>query len=98
MKSIETLTNKNLMSEFNKKFKIKNALNFLMLLFQIQTQTASDAQYQISNNYFKKKNVKHTEKKMNFILLISMFNKISDQINKIISIKQILKFNRMNLT
>src|SRR5947207_2067241 len=36
MKSVKILTNKNLTSEFSKKFRMKNALNFLMSLFQIQ--------------------------------------------------------------
>ena len=67
-------------------------------LFQIQIQTVSDAQYQISNNHSKKKSVKHTEKKVNFISLMSMLDETSDQMNKIISVRQILKFNRMNLT
>ena len=97
MKLVKTLTNKNLASEFSKKIKIKNASNFLISLFQIQTQTVSNAQYQISNDHSKKKNVKHTEKEMNLISLMNMLNKISDQVNKIISVRQILKFNKMNL-
>ena len=55
MKSVEILINKNSVSEFSKKFKIKNVSDFLISLFQIQTQTASDAQYQIFNDHFKKK-------------------------------------------
>src|SRR5204862_2290453 len=88
IKSVKTLTNKDSASEFSKKSKIKNASNFLILLFQIQIQTVSEIQYQISNNHSKKKNVKYIEKKMNFISLMSMLNKISDQMNKIILIKQ----------
>ena len=78
MKSIETLTNEDLMSEFSKKFKMKNVLNFLTSLSQIQTQTVSNTQYQISNNHSKKKSVKHTEKKVNFISLMSMLDETSD--------------------
>ena len=77
---------------------MKNASNFLISLFQIQIQTALKIQYQISNDHFKKKNVKYIEKKMNFISLMSMLNKTSDQMNKIILIRQIFKFNKVNLT
>ena len=98
MKSVKTLANEDVTSEFSKRFRMKNASNFLTSLFQTQIQTNSDAQYQISNNYSKKKSIKYIEKKVNFISLMNMLDKTSDQINKIILIRQILKFNRVNLT
>ena len=98
MKSVETLTNEDSASEFSKRSRVENDLNLLTSLSQTQTQAASDAQYQILNNHSKKKNVKHTEKEVNLTSLMNMLNKTSDQMNKIISVRQILKFNRVNRT
>src|SRR5436190_18844201 len=98
MKSVKTLTNEDLISEPSKRSRIENDSDLLMSLFQTQTQTVSDAQYQISNNCSKKKSVKHTGKEVNLISLMSMLDKTSDQMNKIILIRQILKFNKVNLT
>ena len=47
-------------------------------------------------NQFKKKEVKHTEKKMNLTSLIDMLNEKTEKVNKIISIRQILKINQID--
>ena len=56
------------------------------------------SQFSFSNERIIKKEKKRTEKKTKMTFLISMFNDILDTYDKIISIKNVLKEIKMNLT
>ena len=109
MKSAESAESKTVACEFsymlNSQTAVKNLVNKTVNSFSKKLcmkkvdffSQIQQVQFQSLDSQTKKKEIKQTEKTVNLTSLIEMLNETTENIDKTISVQQVLKINKMNL-